>query len=229
MFLTAIQRNLIERIINSIETGTPEGDYSTISIYHDGPHDIRQITYGRAQTTEYGNLRQLAHMYVSAGGRYSEELALFADQVGSEPLTDNTTFKKLLRDAGRNDPMMHRIQDQFFEEVYFTPAMKWADDHGFVLALSALIIYDSFIHSGQILWLLRRRFAENPPSLGGDEQQWITEYVRVRHEWLSNHHRSAVRASKYRTEGFRQQIEKGNWDLSEVPIHMNGIDVSPHL
>ncbi len=229
MFITAIQRNLIERVINQIETGNPDGKYGSIAIFHDGPHDIRQITYGRAQTTEYGNLRKLVHMYVAAGGQFSQELALFAGKVGSEPLTDNAEFKKLLRNAGRKDPIMHRIQDRFFEEFYFNPAMKWADDHGFVMALSALIIYDSFIHSGRIFWFLRQRFAENPPLLGGDEMRWTSEYLRVRHDWLANHRRSAVRASIYRTFGFKQQIEKGNWDLSQVPIHMNGTDVFPKL
>jgi chitosanase len=54
MNLTKDQRGLIERIINTAETGRPEGNYATISLYADGPHDIKQITYGRAQTTEYG-------------------------------------------------------------------------------------------------------------------------------------------------------------------------------
>ena len=74
MYLTPIQRDLIERVINIIETGSPEGDYGAISIYADGPHDIRQITYGRAQTTEYGNLRKLVQMYAAAGSTYSAQL-----------------------------------------------------------------------------------------------------------------------------------------------------------
>lgn len=229
MFLTAIQRNLIERVINTIETGRPEGDYGAISIYADGPHDIRQITYGRAQTTEYGNLRKLVQMYVAAGGTCSAALAPFADKVGSEPLTNNTPFKSLLKDAGRKDPVMRRIQDQFFEEVYFFPAMQWADDNGFTKALSALVIYDSYIHSGCIFWFLRQRFAENPPSMGGSEETWIEEYVRVRHDWLANHQKQVLRATVYRTQGFKEQISAGNWDLTTVPVRMNGVDVYPDL
>ncbi len=229
MYLTAIQRNLIERLINTIESGRPDGDYGAISIYADGPNDIRQITYGRAQTTEYGNLRKLVHMYVAAGGACSAAMVPYADKVGSEPLTESAQFKKLLRDAGRSDPVMRTIQDQFFEQVYFLPAMRWADDNGFTKALSALVIYDSFIHSGQVLWFLRQRFAENPPALGGKEETWVSEYVRVRHEWLSSHHRPAVRKSIYRTQAFKEQIATGNWDLKVVPVHMNGIDVYPEL
>ncbi len=227
MYLAAAQRNLIERLINTIETGIPAGDYGAISIYADGPHDIRQITYGRAQTTEYGNLRKLVHMYVAAGGTYSQDLSAYAPLVGSQPLTNDNTFKHLLRQAGRNDPVMKIIQDRFFEETYFLPAMRWADDNGFVTALSALVVYDSYIHSGQIFWFLRQQFAESPPAMGGSEQTWTRDYVNARHGWLANHHRAAVRASIYRTRAFKEQIATGNWDLSHVPVMMNGVPVYP--
>lgn len=227
MLLTATQRSLIERVINTIESGRPDGDYSTISIYADGPHNIRQITYGRAQTTEYGNLRQLVHMYVAANGRYSAALAPYAEQMGSVPLTSDLTLRRLLRDAGRNDPVMRRIQDLFFQEVYFDPAMQWADANGFVRALSALVIYDSYIHSGQILWLLRQKFPESPPAAGGSEEAWITAYVKVRHEWLSSHPRPAVRKSNYRTAAYLAQIAANNWDLAITPLRINGTDVYP--
>ena len=64
MNLTKEQKSVIKRVINVFETGTADGDYGCISIYHDGPHNIRQITYGRSQTTEYGNLRALVDLYV---------------------------------------------------------------------------------------------------------------------------------------------------------------------
>lgn len=229
MKLTKEQKSVIERVINAFETGKADGDYGCISIYSDGPHGIRQITYGRSQTTEYGSLRKLVEMYVRANGIYSSQLSNYADMVGSIPLTDNKDFRALLRNAGRNDPIMRRIQDKFFEEMYFIPAMKWADDNGFKLALSGLVIYDSFIHSGGIIWLIRQRFPENPPILGGDEKAWTSAYVRERHAWLKSHPRSAVRASSYRTADLKREIEKENWDLSKLPIKANGIDVYPKL
>lgn len=227
MILSTTQRTLIERVINTIETGKPAGDYSNISIFADGPHDIRQITYGRAQTTEYGNLRKLITMYSEENGIHSLNLKPYVDKIGSSPLVNDAAFKKLIREAGRDDPIMRKIQDKFFEEVYFLPAMKWADDNGFTLALSALVIYDSYIHSGQILWLLRSMFAESPPVAGGNEKKWIRDYVNARHDWLTSHHRPAVRKSIYRTQAFKDQIAKGNWDLKTVPIKTNGTDVFP--
>lgn len=225
MRLTKEQKSIIERVINAFETGSADGNYSTISIYKDGPHDIPQITYGRSQTTEYGNLGKLVRMYVEAGGTYSQELARYVDRIGAEPLTDNREFKALLRKAGRSDPVMKKVQDKFFDKEYFVPAMKWADRHGFTTAMSGLVIYDSHIHSGSILTLIRKRFPEVPPSKGGDEKAWITAYVRERHKWLKSHHRPAVRASSYRTRDLNREISKGNWNLSMTPFRANGVPV----
>ena len=226
MQLINTQKRIIESIINAFETGSADGDYSNISIYADGPHNIRQITYGRSQTTEYGNLRRLVEEYVDAGGVFSQQLAPYADQVGSTPLTDNTNFKSLLRKAGNQDPIMRETQDRFFDEVYFKPAMQWADEHGLTLPLSALVIYDSYIHSGHILWVIRNMFPESPPSSGGDEKAWVSAYVNARHRWLESHPRAAVRSSVYRTKCTKREIQRGNWDLSQVPVNANGIQVS---
>ncbi len=227
MTLTSAQKSIIERVINCFETGKPEGDYGCISIHADGPHDIRQITYGRSQTTEFGKLRLLVRMYVDALGICSSALQPYADKIGSEMLVDDRVFKDLLRQAGRKDPKMRRIQDRFFDETYFTPAMKWADDHKFTFPLSALVIYDSFIHSGSILWIIRQMFPENPPDLGGDEKQWIKAYVHARHEWLGQHRRPAVRASAYRTRDLAREVNRSNWDLAQLPIMANGSAVFP--
>src|SRR5688572_8339356 len=108
MQLNETQKRVIQRVVNVFETGSPEGDYANISVFKDGPHNIRQITYGRSQTTEYGNLRQLVEQYVAASGLFSRQLQPYAGKVGSTPLTDDANFKNLLRRAGREDPIMRR-------------------------------------------------------------------------------------------------------------------------
>lgn len=55
-------------------------------------------------------------MYADAGGTYSSALAPYADRVGNVPLTDDAGFRALLRQAGRQDPVMQRTQDKFFVE-----------------------------------------------------------------------------------------------------------------
>jgi chitosanase len=220
------QKRIIERIINVFETGKPEGKYGAIAVFNDGPHDIKQITYGRSQTTEYGNLRELVRMYVESGGTYSKKLKPYAEKIGSVPLTDDEKFRQLLKDAGNNDPVMRGVQDKFFEKRYFNPAMKWAKDHEFILPLSALVIYDSYIHSGSMLWVIRQMFAEMPPNLGGNEIEWTIAYVNARHRWLQNHHREIVRKTIYRTQTFKDEIKRGNWLLMQVPVRANGVSVS---
>jgi chitosanase len=78
MKLSTAQKRITERVINVFESGSPNGNYAAISIFADGPNDVRQITYGRSQTTEYGNLRELVRRYVAANGAFSKKLKPFA-------------------------------------------------------------------------------------------------------------------------------------------------------
>nr|AXT18263.1 chitosanase [uncultured bacterium] len=222
MQLTAKQRRVIDQVVNVFETGTPAGDYACISIYSDGPGDARQITYGRSQTTEYSKLRDLIERYLLAGGLYAAALAPYVARIGVEPLVDDDAFKDLLRAAGREDPIMRSVQDAFFDERYFQPAMAWADENQLVLPLSALVIYDSFIHSGSILWTIRETFWEEPPVLGGSEKGWVRDYVQARHRWLATHRREILHKTTYRTACLAHEIARDNWHLDLLPIEVNG-------
>jgi chitosanase len=222
----ASQKRLIERVVNVFETGSVNGNYAAIAIFNDGPNNIKQITYGRSQTTEYGNLRELVQNYSASSGTYSKKLKPYVEKIGRSVLTDNDDFKDLLKRAGKEDPVMKKVQDVFFDERYYKPAIKWATDNGFILPLSALVIYDSFIHSGGILGVIRQMFPETTPKNGGNEIEWTTAYVVARHGWLANHPREAVRRTTYRTQCFINEIAKGNWTLGMLPVNANGTKVS---
>jgi len=226
MQLNAQQKRICEQVINAFETGRAEGDYGALVVFADGPHDVRQITYGRSQTTEYGNLEKLVEMYANANGMFSAQLRPFVQDIGVNPLTDNKEFKQLLRDAGKNDPVMRAIQDEFFDARYFQPAMEWADANQFMMPLSALVIYDSFVHSGCIFGFLRKRFPEMPPGQGGAEKVWIREYVDTRDQWLATHSKKLLQGTVYRTQCLKREIARDNWALSQVPIDANGADVA---
>ena len=58
MALTEAQKRICEQIVNVFETGSPTGDYGNVTVMDDGPGDKPQVTYGRSQTTEYGNLKE---------------------------------------------------------------------------------------------------------------------------------------------------------------------------
>ncbi|QNO26113.1 murein L,D-transpeptidase catalytic domain family protein [Sphingopyxis sp. OPL5] len=226
MKLTAGQRLICDRVINVFETGTVGGKYGAISIFKDGPGDIRQITYGRSQTTEYGNLKRLVEMYVAADGSLAAEFSPYLPKIGTVALVDDERFKSLLRKAGNEDPVMRQTQDRFFDEIYFQPAQKWADANGFTLPLSMLVIYDSFIHSGRIRKELRDRFPEATPAAGGREKVWIEQYVNIRDEWLQTHRNPEVRPSAYRTRDFQREVRRGNWKLDQIPFMANGTPVN---
>lgn len=231
MAIAPIQKSKILKIINVFETGKPEGVYDSISIYKDGPvingERISQITYGRSQTTEYGNLRRLIELYIARGGVFAYEFSPFVTKIGgkNKSLRTNATFKSLLKRAAREDVVMRQAQDELFEIYYFQPAYIWFDGHKFTKALSLLVIYDSFIHSGSILGFLRQRFAERPPLNGGNERKWIEQYVAARHEWLRTHTNTILRNTVYRTRCFKTQISNGNWDLAQ-PVNANGVVIA---
>jgi hypothetical protein len=140
------------------------------------------------------------------------------------PLVDDQNFLSLLRNAG-SDPVMRQVQDVFFDRVYFAPALAWAGRNGFSKALSGLVIYDSFTHSGGIPQFLRALFSEPTPANDGDEKTWIAEYVAVRQNWLATAANPELHATVYRTKDLLREIDRGNWDLSMTPILANGTPV----
>lgn len=221
-------KKLIVSTVNAFETGSAGGNYALLTVFRDGKGNTRQITYGRSQTTEQGNLKALLLLYVENGGKYAKQIAPYIGRMGKESLVDNKTFKNWLVKAGQSDPIMIATQDQFFDRQYFLPAMKWAADNGFVLALSRLVIYDSFVHSGSIMWFLRQRFLEVPPINGGDERAWIRAYMLTRLAWLRSHENDAIRRSAYRAETLLAQIEGNNWALDKVYV-ANGAKISSDI
>lgn len=216
--------NKINEVLNVFETSSKSGKYDGYVEYVDFTYkgdNYRQITYGRSQTTEFGNLKRLLEMYVNANGKFKNEIKPYIPKVGviqnniPQSLNDDEEFEILLKKAAREDEIMRDTQDVFFDRYYFQPALAWFIHHKFTFPLSLLVIYDSFIHSGGIFSFLRQRFKEVPPSLGGNEKEWIKEYVDTRHDWLKNHIKPVVRASKYRTQTLKQLITDDNWDLSK--------------
>lgn len=215
------KKNKIQRILNAIETGTPDGNYGDVSIFKDGPNNIAQITYGRSQTTEYGLLKELLELYISNKGIYANDFIPYINKLEKTPLVKDSKFINLLEKAA-TDPIMRSTQDAFFDEFYWEPAVEWAEANGFTTPLSLLVIYDSFTQSGGILGFLRNRFKERVPAKGGNEKKWITDYVNVRHAWLkSNTYRPILRKTVYRTQAMINTIESNDWNLDK-PYKVNG-------
>jgi chitosanase len=220
----------ILQIVNVFETGTKEGKYDNITVYKDGPvingAKIFQITFGRSQTTEFGNLRRLIEQYIANNGLLSNEFKKYVLKIGKQPsLRTDDNFKTLLKRAAREDGIMKDTQDKFFDFYYYEPAYIWFDGMRFTLPLSLLVIYDSYIHSGGILNFLRQRFAERTPKFGGDEKKWLQQYVAVRHNWLKTNTNKILQKTIYRTNCFQTQINNDNWKML-MPVKINRILIS---
>ncbi len=228
--LPAIKRK-IEQVINIFETGSAAGNYAAISRYadHTDPatgNKIVQVTYGRSQTTEFGNLKALLEDYIADGGAFAAQLQPYMARIGKKPsLATDATFCQALIDAGKKDPIMKASQDSFFDAKYYQPAFSWFSVNGFKQPLSMLVIYDSFIHSGSIPSFLRKRFPTRVPVAGGSEQEWITNYVNTRHDWLANHTNALLQKTAYRTQCFKDQLKSGNWQLAGT-INAHGVVIT---
>lgn len=217
------KKGKIQSILNVFETGSPSGNYGNVSIFADGPKGMRQITYGKSQTTEWGNLKKLIEDYSNRDGKHSDFFKPYVPKLGKISLVNDQKLISELKQAG-NDPVMKEAQDRFFDEHYWKPAFDFFKENGFTTPLSMLVIYDSFIHSGGVLSFLRSRFPEKPPAKGGDEKRWIEQYVNVRHSWLSNHSNKILRKTTYRTRNMLHAVIKNDWNLDK-PFVANGVVV----
>jgi chitosanase len=211
--------NKIIQVVRYFETGKVVGaDYGALSIYNDGPGNRRQVTYGASQTTEFGNLKDLIQMYVDAKGIKASDFKPYLTKIGNEKppsLAADGFFISLLKSAAL-DPIMHTVQDAFFLKHYFNPAQSWFTKNGFTLPLSLLVVYDSYVHSGSIPDFLRNKFAEKVPVNGGNEKEWIQEYVDARDTWLENNtSRPILQQTDYRTDSFIHAIRQENWLLDK--------------
>lgn len=218
------KKNKIQSIVNVFETGSIKGNYGDISVFEDGPNDIKQITYGKSQTTEWGLLPVLVKEYIGNKGQYADALKPYVDRIGKVSLVGDKILIETLKKAGA-DPIMVKTQDEFFDKRYWQPAVTWADTNKFVLPLSGLVIYDSFIHSGSIPSFLRGRFPESPPVRGGKEKVWIEQYLNTRKSWLEAHSRPILRKTVYRVNNMLAAIKDDNWNLDKV-FNANGIKVA---
>jgi len=208
----------IKKVLSYFETGR-FSDYTSVYVYPDGKGGAPQITYSIGFTQDY-NLKSVLTQYIKAGGEWAVKMQPYLKRMNDPSLYKDEAFLHLLRVAG-NDPVMQRIQDAKFDELYFNSALKWATEEGFNQPLSLLVIADSFLQSGSIRNDIRMQFATRTPANGGDEKTWIKDYVDARAEWLSKSKREILRKTVYRTNCFKEAIINKNWGLYS-PINANG-------
>lgn len=223
MTINEAQKKTAQAIVNIFETGSPYGDYSRVTVYHGDPG---HLTYGRSQTTlASGNLYLLIKDYCSREeAAFGKEFMRFLERLERRDLSldRDTDFRQLLVEAG-HDPVMHDVQDAFFDRAYWDPALRCCQRAGLEYPLTVCVVYDSFIHGS---WNTIKNRTEKkigyPASVG--EKKWITRYVETRREWLANHSIKILRKTVYRMDSFLQLIYENKWNL-ELPLWIRGMKI----
>lgn len=224
--MTDLQRLTAQAIVNVFETGSPQGAYnSCIVVAGDRGH----LTYGRSQTTlASGNLYKLVKAYCDqSSARYGAMLKPYLDRLRKCDLSlDNDwTLRKLLRQAG-DDHVMQVTQDQFFDAVYWNPAVKAATGLGISLPLGIAIVYDSHIHGSWAKMRDRTNNAVGKPKAAG-ERTWLRKYVQTRRAWLKSCGGLLARTT-YRMDTFEDLIYRCNWEL-RLPITAHGTTITESM
>lgn len=186
------------------------------------------VSYGINQFTHRsGALAAVVETYLENGGQLAKEILQAAlptlkrkSAASINKLSLDARFKRALRVAAVTREMK-AAQQQIAFEKYLRPALEICEARQFVLPLSLAVVYDSINHGSweRVSRKVSRLSLTQAGKLRSDEKEWITEYVRKRHLWLSSVKR--LKATCYRTQFFLDQIAVGNWDL-RLPMTVHG-------
>jgi chitosanase len=217
-----MNKDFIQRIVNVWETGKEDFNVSTLYFLDDGPGDIKQITIGSG-ITEWGNLKTVVSRF--SVKKPEHRIGDYIHSIGKISLVDCNDFMMLLKDAVKTKEWKDSYTS-VFDEAYWTAAKKFFSNNLFSYDLSMLVIYDSFLQSGGMRKEIRNRFREVTPINGGNEKEWIFQYLNARKNWLTNHSNRDVINSVYRVKDMLRELNEENWSL-ENPVKANGAIVLP--
>jgi chitosanase len=141
-------------------------------------------------------------------------------------LDHDRRLRRLLHEAG-DDTVMHDVQDEFFDRVYWSPSRKIAEITGISTGLGSSVIYDSRIH-GSWARMRDRTIHRHGTVEEIGERQWIGKYVAVRKDWLANHSIRILNKTTYRMEAFQSLIGQEKWGL-ELPFSVRGIRIDEEV
>lgn len=232
MSVTPDQKHAIDCVLSIFETGKIPSlkSYATCTILPDGAG----ISYGKHQATDRANsLDRIVKAYIEKGGKHAGELSPYLARLAAnetaavDPKAPPSWAKELMAvlvTAGA-DPVMHKAQDEVFDQDYWKPAADLCAKMGIKTALGHLVIYDTCIHSGLGgVSTIRKTFPDAAPANGGSEHGYVKTYVNARRSWLANHAKPVVQKCVYRMDALLDIINSGNWQL-EMPFTCRGIKI----
>jgi chitosanase len=221
--MTETQKRTAWAIVNVFETGTLAGRYGAIA-RSDG--DPGRLTYGRSQASlASGSLYRLLDSYCEApDAACSQLLSPYLDRLRccDASLDDDEELCRALEEAAA-DPVMHGVQDRYFEADYFDPALRAAARAGLATPLAQAVVFDSFIQGG---WLTveRKVFGQwGPVSQTVPERQWVGYYIDERRAWLTSLG-GLLAHTTYRMDAFAGLMAARNFEL-ELPLGIRGVRI----
>lgn len=211
------------------------GSYCAIA---DSPTDPKGgLSFGKHQVSEIqGTLLALLKKYTNKPtatpanvSALNVHIALFnaAGTKYTGTITQRNGFKRALN-TSCTDPAMQQAQDEFFETVYFIPAIRCASGFGIATPLGRSIFYDISIQAGPnrltfYRAALDRWNSEHPGTnatactpkdiTGPDEKSFLTYVGAARRTDMLNSLSKDYRASVYRPDEFDKLLVSGNLDL----------------
>jgi chitosanase len=220
-FTPTTEKEMIDTLTGIFEGGS----YCALA---DSPTDIRGgLSFGKHQVSEIqGTLLTLLKNYVTKPGAgeasvatLNSHIALF-NSAGTRytgTTAQRDAFKRALK-AACTDPVMQKVQDEYFDNVYYTPAMRNAVDFGIQTALGRSMFYDIAIQAGPkrltfYSAALSRWTAENPGT-APDEKTFLRYVNAARRSAMRKSTSRDYQASVYRPDEYDKLLEQGNLNLT---------------
>jgi chitosanase len=219
-----LQKRVAEAIVNIFETGEVLGKYGQVTVIE---HDSGHLTFGRSQTTLSGNLWRLINDYCNAAGaRFGARLLPYLPKLRDrlEALDHDQRLHNLLR-ATADDPVMRQVQDTFFDQAYWQPAMAEAAKMRIGSALGIAVVYDSMVHGAWEQIRDRTVHQYGPIGTTFSEQDWVKAYIKTRGDWLANNAQAVLHKTVYRMNCFQTLVDHDKWTL-ELPLLVRGKEIS---
>ena len=219
--MSDLQRQTAQAIVQIFETSKAVADYGKVTVI---VGDSGHLTYGKMQTTlGSGNLFLLIKRYCETpaavlGDQLRPFLPALRDQ--DTQLDHNLSLKQLLREAG-HDPIMHDVQDAFFDAVYWNPAVQAAEALKIDSALGTTVVFDSVVHGS---WNRMRKATDKKHGTTSKlkEKKWVEAYVTTRRDWLAHHSNTVLHLTVYRMDALQTLITDKQWDLP-LPLTVRGV------
>lgn len=223
--ITPLQEKISKAIVNIFETGRVAGNYGAVVV---AAGDRGHLSYGRSQTTlASGLLHRLIDRYcAAAGATFATELLPYLPRLEAIDLTldHDLRLRSTLARAG-DDPVMRRVQDDFFDDNFWRPALRFAASackgQPLSTSLATTVVYDSVVHgSFKAIRDITNAGFSSPP----DEKEWVRRYLATRRAWLAGHDNLLLRKTVYRMDELQKLVAADGWTL-DLPFTLRGINL----